>query len=71
MGKVKLARIRKHSHYKYKCHSQENTVNNDNLPQNYRFILRDVPNAVLNDPSIYNYSQLFTNSLSPSGNTGE
>ena len=67
MGKIKLARKRKYSHHKYCKKSQENTVgemkqqqSSCDLPISYLYTLRNVPNAVLKDPSIHNYSQLFT-----------
>lgn len=65
MGKTTLGRVRKHSHRKYpKVTTVTETPINQKpvfstLPLNLQFSLRDVPNAVLNEPSVYNFTHVF------------
>jgi hypothetical protein len=66
MGKSKLGRKRKYSHQKYNNKSKGNYVISaerhpySGLPFQFQFSLRGVPLAVLNEPSIYNYSHVFS-----------
>lgn len=58
MRKIRLGRVRKYSHRKY--NSSVVKTEFSSLPLDYQFPLRDVPNAVLNDPDIYHFTSIFT-----------
>ena len=62
MGKI--GRIRKHSHWNYKENRQVSSgkisSTTSTLPLKYQLSLCDIPLAVLNQPSIVNYSSVFS-----------
>lgn len=64
MGKTRLGRKRKFSHHKYQTlQDKKETIENSpsyGLPLKYQFALRNVPNAVLNVPSAYNFTNVIT-----------
>lgn len=71
MGKSKLGRVRKYSNRAYQQHSESATDHDTatatpnadllgHLPYQFLFSLRNVALAVLHQPSICNYSQVFT-----------
>ena len=63
MGKCRLGRVRKYSHRKYHpSHSPQeqeiSTVPPCGVPYAYQFSLRNVPSAILHQPSINNFSHV-------------
>ena len=66
MGKSKLGRVRKYSNRTYQqpsesaTHDTDTATPNTDLPYQFLFSLRNVAPAVLHQPSICNYSRVFT-----------
>ena len=76
MGKSRLGRMRKYSHRKYRSNANSRVSSPDGvkpipvhscgIPIKFQFVLRNVPQAVMHQSSLYSYSCVFT-SLSDDG----
>ena len=65
MGKIRIGRVRKHSHRKYRKVTTATETENSHktgfstLPLDLQFSLRDVPKAILKEPTLYNFTSVF------------